>query len=150
MTTTRTQFDALTEADFRNVFGSTASAFSSLSVDPLSVLACLNKTSSTNPAITESGYFAVNILSEANADLAKHFARKSDDKFAGVDYTLSEHGGVPVLEGSLATIVCEVMDAPVGGTHTVYFGRALEASAASGAPLAYYRGRFGRFEEFSI
>ncbi|WP_413229358.1 hypothetical protein [Gulosibacter sediminis] len=42
------------------------------------------------------------------------------------------------------------MDTPVGGTHTVYFGRALEATAASGGPLAYYRGRFGRFEEFEI
>jgi flavin reductase (DIM6/NTAB) family NADH-FMN oxidoreductase RutF len=168
-TTTHTQFDALTEAEFKNVvghfasgvtvvttafgdklYGSTASAFSSLSMDPLSVLVCLNKTSTTNPAVTGSGYFAVNILGEQNAELAKHFSRKNDDKFATVNYSLSQFGGVPTLDDALATIVCEVMDTPVGGTHTVYFGRALEATAASGGPLAYYRGRFGRFEEFEI
>ncbi|RRJ86194.1 flavin reductase [Gulosibacter macacae] len=165
--TERTHATPLNDAEFRNIighfasgvtvvstsfdgqlYGTTASAFSSLSLDPISVLVCLNATSSTNPAITGSGYFAINILSEDQADVARHFGRRGGDKFADVDYRISDFGGVPVLDRALATIVCEVMDAPVGGTHTVYFGRVLEAAVGGGEPLAYYRGKFGRFAQF--
>lgn len=165
--TQRTHPVALSDDEFRNVighfasgvtvittavgdrlYGSTASAFSSLSLEPFSVLAALNATSTTNPAIAASGFFAVNILAEDQADVAKHFARRSDDKFAGVDHHRSEFGGVPVLDRAHATIVCEVMDTPVGGTHTVFFGRVLEAAVGGGTPLAYYRGKFGKFTGF--
>ena len=128
-------------------FGTTASAFSSLSLEPPSVLVCLNRTSTTNPAIASAGRFAVNILADDQADLARRFGMRGIDKFAGVGVDTHSGTGIPLLRGALATLVCEVMDAPVGGTHTVYFGRVLDAHARSGAPLAYYRGQFGRFSE---
>src|ERR1700722_19335955 len=62
--------------------GTTASAVSSLSLDPPMVLVCLNKTSSTGQAVVSSGRFAVNILGEDQASEAMAFARKEGDKFA--------------------------------------------------------------------
>ncbi|NLT26300.1 MAG: flavin reductase family protein [Microbacteriaceae bacterium] len=131
-------------------FGTTASAFSSLSLEPPSVLVCLNRSSTTNPVIAETGVFAVNILADDQAGIARRFGARGPDKFDGTPIDVHAATGIPLIEGALATIVCEVMDAPVGGTHTVYFGRVIDAHARAGEPLAYYRGQFGRFAEYQI
>ena len=65
-------------------YGTTASAVSSLSLDPPMLLVCLNKSSSTQQAIAAAGHFAVNILAEGQAAEAMRFAGKGD-KFAGVN-----------------------------------------------------------------
>ena len=63
-------------------YGTTASAVSSLSLEPPMLLVCLNKSSSTGQAIAAARHFAVNILGEGQADAAMRFAGKGD-KFAG-------------------------------------------------------------------
>ena len=126
-------------------FGTTASAVSSLSMEPPMMLACLNRSSSTHDAVVTAGMFGINILAEDQSDLAMRFGRKGGDKFDGVEVTLSEQG-VPMLAGALATIVCTVEETPTGGTHTVFLGSVTEAAANRGEPLAYFRGTFGRLE----
>jgi flavin reductase (DIM6/NTAB) family NADH-FMN oxidoreductase RutF/DNA-binding FadR family transcriptional regulator len=125
--------------------GTTASAVTSLSLEPPMVLVCLNKSSSTGVAVAESGRFAVNILGEDQASEAMSFAKKEGDKFAGVA-TETGVGGEPLLADALATLECHVAEAVTGGTHTVFFGEVERASARAGAPLAYFRGQFGRLE----
>jgi 4-nitrophenol 2-monooxygenase / 4-nitrocatechol 4-monooxygenase, reductase component len=107
---------------------------------------CLNQASSTHDAVGRAGVYAINILAEDQRDLAMQFGRKGADKFGGVPHRLSVHGGVPLLDGALASITCVVTEAPRGGTHSVFFGQVVEAEAAQGQPLAYYRGTFGRLE----
>jgi 4-nitrophenol 2-monooxygenase / 4-nitrocatechol 4-monooxygenase, reductase component len=125
-------------------FGTTASAVSSLSLEPPMVLMCLNKTSETQAAVLKAGWFCVNILAEGQGDLAYQFAKKGD-KFAGV---VADEGrnGVPVLHGTLAHLECQVHETVTGGTHTVFLGRVHVATGHEGTPLTYYRGRFGRLE----
>ena len=124
--------------------GTTASAVSSLSLEPPMVLVCLNKTSDTQAALLKTGAFCVNILAEGQQDLAYQFARKGD-KFgdttfdAGID-------GVPVLHGTLAHLECRVAETVTGGTHTVFLAHVAVAAGHEGAPLTYFRGRFGRLE----
>lgn len=125
-------------------FGTTASAFSSLSMEPPMVLVCLNKTSDTQAAVLEAGVFAVNILAEGQQDLAYRFARKGD-KFGDLAHDAGRHG-VPVLRGTLAHLECEVGETVTGGTHTVFLAHVTVASGRDGTPLTYYRGRFGRLE----
>jgi flavin reductase (DIM6/NTAB) family NADH-FMN oxidoreductase RutF/DNA-binding GntR family transcriptional regulator len=125
--------------------GTTASAVSSLSLEPPMVLVCLNKTSSTGQAVASSRRFAVNILAEDQASEAMAFARKDGDKFAGIRVEFGEQGE-PLLADSLATLECHVVEEVTGGTHSVFFGEVERASAKSGAPLAYFRGQFGRLE----
>jgi 4-nitrophenol 2-monooxygenase / 4-nitrocatechol 4-monooxygenase, reductase component len=93
-------------------FGTTASAVSSLSVDPPMLLVCLNKTSETQAAVLEAGCFCVNILAEGQEELAYQFAKKGD-KFADISF---DHGrnGSPVLQGSLAHLECEVHETVTG------------------------------------
>jgi 4-nitrophenol 2-monooxygenase / 4-nitrocatechol 4-monooxygenase, reductase component len=125
-------------------FGTTASAVSSLSLEPPMVLICLNKSSSTQAAILKAGHFCVNILADGQQDLAYQFAGKGD-KFAG---TAFEQGieGIPVLGGTLAHLECRVAETVTGGTHTVFLAHVAVAAGHEGAPLTYFRGRFGRLE----
>ena len=125
--------------------GTTASAVSSLSMDPPMLLICLNKTSDTQTAILGSGVFGVNILAEDQDQVAYKFAKKGQDKFAGVA-VVRGRSGVPLVQGALAHLECEVEETVTGGTHTVFLARVKEAAGQEGAPLTYYRGRFGRLE----
>ncbi|GAB3616450.1 hypothetical protein GCM10027416_10070 [Okibacterium endophyticum] len=84
--------------------------------------------------------YAINILTVEQASLASHFGRKGGDKFATTPYSFSTHR-LPLLKGALATIECEIADTAVGGSHTIFIGRVVHASAGNGDPLAYYRGR---------
>lgn len=125
-------------------FGTTASAFSSLSMEPPMVLVCLNRTSETRGAVLEAGAFVVNILSEGQQDLAHRFAGKGD-KFGDLEHGVGRHG-VPVLHGTLAHLECDVGETVTGGTHTVFLANVTVAAGHDGTPLTYYRGRFGRLE----
>ena len=126
-------------------FGTTASAFSSLSMEPPMLLVCLNKTSETRQAIAEAGWFAVNILSEHQTDIAYAFARKSPDKFRDAEIVRGRYD-IPLIPETLAQLECRVEETATGGTHTVFMGAVEAATAGEGEPLTYYRGRFGRLE----
>jgi len=135
----------ITTTDGEKLYGTTVSAVSSLSSDPPMMLVCLNRSSATHDAVARSGRYAINILSSSQGDLARAFARKGDDKFAGVAHSLSPLG-LPLLPGSLASLECVVDETATGGTHTIFLGRVVSAEARSGEPLAYYRGTFGNLE----
>jgi 4-nitrophenol 2-monooxygenase / 4-nitrocatechol 4-monooxygenase, reductase component len=129
-------------------FGTTASAVSSLSLEPPMLLVCLNRTSETGAAIERAGSFAVNILGEEQEALARAFAVKSPTKFDAIE---AEPGttGAPLLAGALAHIECRVAETAVGGTHTVFLARIEHAASRGGGPLTYFCGRFGRFADLS-
>ncbi|PRI10772.1 flavin reductase [Leucobacter massiliensis] len=131
------------------LYGTTASAVSSLSMDPPMMLACLNRSSSTHDHVVAAGRYAINILAVDQGDLAAHFGRKGADKFSGVSHTLSEQG-LPLIDGALATIECVVAETAIGGTHTVFLGEVTAAQARPGDPLAYFRGRFDALERTSL
>lgn len=126
-------------------FGTTASAMSSLSMDPPMILICLNKTSETGAAVLNSGTFAVNILAKGQEQLASQFAVKGDDKFAGVAITPGVLGD-PLIDDTLAAMQCRTVETVTGGTHTVFLAEVVEADARDLEPLTYFRGKFGRLE----
>ena len=124
----------------------TVSAVSSLSLEPPMLLVCLNAASATQEAVRRSGRFAVNILAEHQGHIAERFARPgSDDKFEGLA-ARAGHTGVPLLAGVLATVECRIAEVVGGGTHRVFLAEAVHAEASEGSPLAYFRGKFGKFE----
>jgi len=125
--------------------GTTASAVCSLSLEPPMMLVCMNKASATGQAIAEAGSFAVNILGEGQDHLARRFATKDPDKFTGVA-VVEGPGGEPLLADALAHLECRVTEQTTGGTHVVYLAEVETASARDGAPLAYFRGQYGRLE----
>jgi flavin reductase (DIM6/NTAB) family NADH-FMN oxidoreductase RutF len=125
--------------------GTTASAVSALCAEPPMVLVCLNELSSTGSAIGRTGAFGISILAEGQDELARRFATKSADKFAGLEFTTAP-GGQPLLAGALAHLECRVSERVLAGTHTVFLADVERGTKGDGTPLAYYRGRFGRLE----
>ncbi|MDX2376363.1 flavin reductase [Microbacterium sp. LRZ72] len=135
----------ITTQDGPDLFGTTASAVSSLSMDPPMMLVCLNTSSSTHDHVAAAGRYAINILAVDQGEIASHFARKGADKFATVSHSVSD-SGLPLIDGVLATIECRVVETASGGTHTVFLGEVIDAQARPGEPLAYFRGQFGSLE----
>ena len=126
--------------------GMTVSAVSLLSLDPPMLLVCLNSTSATQEAVRRSNSFVVNILAEHQGHIAERFARPgAEDKFAELE-TRPGRTGAPLLPGVLATVECRVAEVVGGGTHRVFLAEAVHAEASEGSPLAYFRGKFGKFE----
>lgn len=126
-------------------FGATASAVSSLSLEPPMLLICLNTRSSTQQAIHASRAFGLNILDEDQGVVAEQFASSQGRKFDGLT-VVRGCGGVPLLADSLAYCECRVAEDVVAGTHRVFLADVTRAVARDGSPLTYFRGRFGRFE----
>jgi flavin reductase (DIM6/NTAB) family NADH-FMN oxidoreductase RutF len=125
--------------------GMTASSVTSLSTEPPMMLACVNNAVPTAAAIERSGRYTVNVLGQSHGDLAYQFATPRPDKFAGVRFDRGI-GGVPVLADAIASLECEVTEQVIGGSHSVFLGHVISATAREGAPLTYFRGGFGRFE----
>jgi len=126
-------------------FGTTASAITSLSLEPPMVLICMNRSSTTGRAVAAAGAFAINILTDEQDELAKRFATKDRDKFKDAKVQAGTYGH-PLLVDALATIECQVVEEVAGGTHTVFLAEVRAATSHEGSPLAYFRGEFGRLE----
>jgi flavin reductase (DIM6/NTAB) family NADH-FMN oxidoreductase RutF len=123
--------------------GLTASAFSSVSLDPPLVLICVDHKSQSYPALREAGRFAINFLHCDHEPISRRFASTRLDKFDGVAFRLGVLG-VPLIDGALAQLECETVNAHVEGDHTIFVGRVESAGVGEGEPLLYYRGRYHR------
>ncbi|WP_370324656.1 flavin reductase [Euzebya sp.] len=135
----------VTATDDEGDHGMTASAVSSLSLDPPMLLVCMNKSSRTGDAVIATGRFTVNVLAEHQARLATLFAMPADDRFAEVGTTRRANGAL-ALDDVLAVIDCELSEAVEAATHHVMMGRVVGVDARDGAPLAYFRGQFGQLQ----
>ncbi|PIC63176.1 oxidoreductase [Sporosarcina sp. P13] len=127
--------------------GLTANAFSSVSLEPPLVLVCIDKKSSSLQTLKKDIPFAINILQKEQEEDCWRFAKRADDKFAGASYTVSEDG-VPLLNGNLATIECNVAEVIEGGDHYIVTGHVKNAAYDDSAePLLFFRGKIEQIME---
>jgi flavin reductase (DIM6/NTAB) family NADH-FMN oxidoreductase RutF len=131
----------ITTVDEGRPLATTANAITSLCLEPPMLVACLNRDSATGKAVRRVGSFGVTILADDQGELARRFATKDPNKFAGVEIVHGP-GGQPLLAGALAHLEGEVVEAVTAGTHTVFLAGITSAVRHPGTPLAYYRGRF--------
>ena len=125
--------------------GVTASSVTSLSLEPPVMLVCVNPAVPTAAAIVRSGRYTANVLGQTHGDLAYHFASPGPHSFADVAIERGA-GDVPLIAEAVASLECEVIEEIVGGSISVFLGHVTSASVRDGAPLAPFRGGFGRFE----
>jgi flavin reductase (DIM6/NTAB) family NADH-FMN oxidoreductase RutF len=124
--------------------GLTVTAFSSLSLRPPLILICVDKGSNTYPSFLLKSHFVVNLLAEGQETLSSLFASRSvQNRFDHVSYTLNTHN-IPLLEGCLGYLECQVEQALDGGDHTIFIGKVLAATVHQGNPLVYYAGNYRR------
>ncbi len=127
--------------------GMAVGSFTSVSLDPPLVAFFPDRSSSTWPKIEAAGHFCVNVLAAHQEQLCRAFSSRADDKFAGIDYRLSDKG-VPILDDVVAWIDCTLHAVHEAGDHFIVLGEvhALDVEKPH-APLLFFQGGYGRFEQ---
>jgi flavin reductase (DIM6/NTAB) family NADH-FMN oxidoreductase RutF len=124
--------------------GFTANSFASVSLDPPLLMVCLAETASSWPAFRDAGFFAVNVLSEAQREVSTRFATRGADKFGAVRWRAGV-GGAPLIDDTVAWFDCRTERILPAGDHAILLGRVLDFGCSDGAPLGYCRGAYVRF-----
>ncbi|WP_299192416.1 flavin reductase family protein [uncultured Litoreibacter sp.] len=121
--------------------GFTANSFTSVSIDPPLVLVCLSNSSRNFEALVTASGFAVNILSEAQADISNTFARPVEDRFASVAWGRGPRGA-PILEGVSAWFDCSMHKTVEAGDHVILIGEVAAFGHTATPGLGYARGAY--------
>ena len=124
--------------------GVTANSFASVSLEPPLLLWCLASGSSGAPAVTAGAVFAVHVLSHHQQDLARHFARRTHEKFE-LGQPWHNRPDPPRLPDALCRFACRVHSVHDGGDHLIIVGEVQGIERALGTPLAFHASRFGSF-----
>lgn len=125
--------------------GITVNAFASVSLEPPSLLICVNREARSYLFISTSRIFCVNVLAGDQRSLAEHFAGKVRElQFADIAYG-TDATGAPVLKGTLAHFDCKLAQEYHFGSHSILIGHVLSCSARPGSPLGYFNGGFHDF-----
>ena len=127
--------------------GFTASAFSSLSLDPPLLLVCLQKDADCYAAFMEAEQFGVSILAQGQSPIALRFATKALDKWDGTPSAPGSATGIPLIDGAAACLECRGHSRADGGDHTILIGEVLTADTNGREPLLHFNRAFGRFVE---
>lgn len=125
-------------------FGLTVNSLTSVSLDPPLILVCIDRGASSHDPLVSASSFAVSVLSDEQATVAKRFASEpSVGRFEDVGWRTVASGD-PVVDGASAWLSCTRESVYGAGDHSIVLGR-VEAAGDSGADaLAFYRGSFVR------
>lgn len=104
-------------------YGLTITAVCSLTIDPPSLVACVNRNTGTHSVMCRTKRVSINVLANNQMDLAKLFSSsvvrgtKRFDKARWVEMA----SGVPALRDALVVLDCEVVQQLPVGQHSVFF-----------------------------
>jgi 3-hydroxy-9,10-secoandrosta-1,3,5(10)-triene-9,17-dione monooxygenase reductase component len=122
--------------------GATANAVCSLSIEPMLMLACLDRGSRTLLAVQAANRFGISVLHAGQEPIAHTFATKAPvaDKWRGVAW--SERDGVPAIDDALVFVACDLRDVIGGGDHVIVTGEVTALETAEGTPLVFHGGEY--------
>ena len=128
------------------VQGMTANAFSSVSLDPLLVLVCVDQRARTHAHLHARKRFGINVLSENQRAISEHYAQPDRDparaeEEAGARFDRTPHG-TPVLHGALAYLECRLQSSRDAGDHTIFIAEVEDVVVRGGRPLLYFQGQY--------
>ena len=133
------------DSDGRDV-GMTASAFSSVSLQPPLVQVCVDRAASMFDALLHAERFGVSVLADEQEALSRRFAGvESSHRFEGIGYTRGD-SGVVLLDDALAQLECRIASRMEAGDHVIFLGEVERATARDARPLLYYRGGYAQLE----
>lgn len=130
----------------------TANSVTSVSLDPILMLVCIEHASRLHGAVLESGLWAVSMLGLDSEPVSRKLASRGHDTagaLAGVPHHRGRHTGALLLDGALSTFECRTVAAHPGGDHTVLIGEVLDIGIPDpqAPPLVWHRGRYTALAE---
>ncbi|HEY5711035.1 MAG TPA: flavin reductase family protein [Allosphingosinicella sp.] len=127
--------------------GITATAVSAISMDPPSLLICINRAASVHPSIQDVSHFSVNVLHRDQEDIAAMFADRSRQGQRFVRGWENDCVRPPRLIDAQAALLCRRTDHHQFGTHSIFIGVVEDVVIRDEIqPLVYLDGRFGTLQ----
>jgi flavin reductase len=127
-------------------YGLTATAFSSVSSDPPTILICVNSNASACQHILATRRFCVNVLTQGMEKLADAFAGAVPPEKRFVTGTWRQlNSGNLVVDGCAAAFDCEVSSVLQEGSHWIVSGKVKQCERYDTSPLVYANGTYGAF-----
>src|SRR5215467_567096 len=127
--------------------GMTANSLTSVSLDPLLLLVCVDQRAQFLPMVKEKRKFGVNVLKEEQQPISRYFAQPEENPSVeaqlGIRYRWTETG-IPLLDDALVHIACNVVASYIAGDHTIFIAEVESAEVFDGEPLLYFRGSYRR------
>jgi flavin reductase (DIM6/NTAB) family NADH-FMN oxidoreductase RutF len=128
-------------------YAMTATAVNELSMDPPSMLICVNKTASLFAALADGAHFCINVLQASQADISALCSGKAkgEARFAVGSWRNSPLGPPYLLEAQ-SSFICRNVSKLEFGTHGIFVGQVEQVRMrAPNDPLVYMDGRYGAF-----
>lgn len=127
--------------------GMTLNSFTSVSLDPLLVLVCIERDALMHKVLEESGSFAISVLGGDQEPLARYFADSSRPpgatQFANLGFRTGAATNAPLLDDALGWLECEVERTYDGGDHSIFLARVLTVERGRvREPLLYFGGTY--------
>ncbi|MFJ8582542.1 flavin reductase family protein [Micromonospora sp. NPDC093277] len=117
--------------------GLLVSSICSYSVRPPSVLVSIGRESRSYRSLLGQAEFGVHLLGSGDGPIARLFASRSDDKFAGLHWAWD--GSVPRLDATPVYLRCVRRRVFEHGDHAIVIGEVADGEISHGEPLVYYR-----------
>ena len=120
----------------------TVSSVTSISMDPPSLLICVNKSSRIHNSIELGSKFCINLLNNEQEDLSNICSDEDmyDQRFKDENWNLD---GIPFLKNAQANIFCKVDKLTSYHTHTIVIGLVEDANYADEiSTLTYVDGKY--------
>lgn len=138
----------LTAGKDREWTGMTATSVTSLSLEPPTVLACINRSASIIPFLERYRHFAVSFLSADQSRLADRFAGRGGfqglDRFQNDDW-MTGLSGARVLKNAVASLDCKLDEMILKHSHFIVIGRVLRADVEEASDaLVHWRSGYAR------
>lgn len=129
-------------------FAMAATAVSEVSLDPPSMLVCVNQSASVYAPLSAGAAFCINILHSSHEQISVLCGggAKGDARFAAGNWLESE-AGVPFLSDAQGNLFCRTEQSMLYGTHAIFIGRVTQVSFDPLVdPLIYVDGRYSRVQ----
>ena len=132
------------------VHGMTANSFTSVSLEPLLILVCVDQNARLLPLLNKQKRFGISVLTKHQQAISEFFAQpeqnQSDEEGLGIRFRWTQ-SGVPVLEDTLVQLSCNVVMSTICGDHTIFVAEVEAVEVHEGEPLLYFQGNYRRMAE---
>jgi len=133
------------------VHGMTANAFTSVSLDPMLVLVCVDHSTRTHAHLHAKKRFGINVLGEDQRAISEYYARpershEHAEAEAGARFDRTRHG-TPMLDGALAFLECRLESVQEAGDHSIFIAEVEDVVVREGDPLLFFRSVYRKIGE---
>ncbi|MEU1969837.1 flavin reductase family protein [Micromonospora sediminicola] len=131
--------------------GMTANSFTTVSLNPPLVMACVGRDAVMHTALNEARHFGVSVLASHHEEIARYYADRrrplGKEQFDFTQWHSGAQTGAPLLAGAVAHFECQLWRSYDGGDHSIFVGRLLAAQQyIQDDALLFLGGKFRRLD----